>query len=65
MITMDIQPFSIVEDPGFISYSFSMDPHFKLGSSKYYRNLLDRAFENGTTKIWEKLEKDDPGEVSF
>ena len=61
---MDIQPFSIVEDPGFLSYSYAMDPHFKVGSRNYYRDLLDKVYENGMIKIKEKIKNDDPPCVS-
>ena len=36
-IIMDLQPFSIVNDPGFIRHHAIMEKRFELASDKYYR----------------------------
>ena len=45
MVVLDLQPWSIVNDPGFLFYSNQMDPHYKVASDKFYRGLLDKAFK--------------------
>ena len=60
MVIMDLQPWSMVNDPGFLYFSSQMDPHYKVASDKFYRGLLDKAFKKGVTKVEEKLNKDDP-----
>ena len=64
MLTMDVRPFSIVDDPGFLSYSYAMDPHYKVGSRWFYRDLMDKAYDCGLTKIEEKLIRDNPESLS-
>ena len=60
MVVMDLQPWSIVNDPGFLYFSSQMDPHYKVASDKFYRGLLDKAFKKGVQKVEDKLEKDSP-----
>ena len=38
MVVLDLQPWSIVNNPGFLHYSYQLDPHFKLASDTFYRN---------------------------
>ena len=64
MIVLDLQPFSVVSDPGFIYYSNRMDPHFKLASETYYRTCLSKAYEKGFKIVVDKVVKDDPVSVS-
>ena len=45
------KPYKIVTDPGFIYYSNIMDLHFKVGSETYYRNLMEKVYENGIQKL--------------
>lgn len=64
MVVLDLQPWSIVNNPGFLHYSYQLDPHFKLASDTFYRNLLDKAFKKSVKKVEEKIEADDPQSVS-
>ena len=64
MVILDLQPWSIVNDPGFLFFSNQMDPHYKLASDKFYRGLLDKAYKNGVSKVEDKLDKDNPEYVS-
>ena len=64
MVVLDLQPWSIVNNPGFLHYSYQLDPHFKLASDTFYSNLLDKAFKKSIKKVEEKLEADDPQVVS-
>ena len=43
MCSMDLQPFTIVEDPGFLTYSYVLNPHFKPGTPTFYRDLLKKV----------------------
>ena len=60
MVIMDLQPWSMVNDPGFLYFSSQMDPHYKVASDKLYRGLLDKAFKKGVTKVEDKKNKDNP-----
>ena len=51
MVVLDLQPWSIVNDPGFLYYSNQMDPHYKVASDKFYRGLLDKAFKKSVQKV--------------
>ena len=51
MVVLDLQPWSIVNDPGFLYYSSQMDPHYKVASDKFYRGLLDKAFKKSVEKV--------------
>ena len=64
MVIMDLQPWSFVNDPGFLYYSSIMDPHYRVASTKFYRELLDKAHKVGVNKVVEKLKKDEPVAVS-
>ena len=60
MVIMDLQPWSIVNDPGFIYCAHQLDPHYKIPSATFYRSLLDKAFEKSNKKVEEKIVKDQP-----
>ena len=45
MVILDLQPWSMVNDPGFLYYSTQMDPHYQVASDKFYRGLLDKAYK--------------------
>ena len=64
MVLIDLQPWNFVSDPGFLYYSNQMDPHYKVASTTFYRELLSRAFKNGVSKVQEKLTRDNPVAVS-
>ena len=60
MVVLDLQPWTFVSDPGFIYYSSRMDPHYKVASTTFYRELLGKAYKKGVATVQEKLRKDDP-----
>ena len=64
MVIMDLQPWNFVSDPGFLYFSSQMDPHYKVASTTFYRELLGKAYKNGVTKVQEKLRRDDPVAIS-
>ena len=37
-----------------------MDPHYKVASTTFYRELLGKAYKKGVATAQEKLRKDDP-----
>ena len=47
MVILDLQPWSIVNDPGFLYYSNTLDPHYKVASDKFYRGLLNKTYDKG------------------
>ena len=65
MIVTDLQPFSMVNDPGFLHYSKLLDPRFTVGSEIFYRRLLDKAYTKGMQKVQQKLNEDEPLSVSL
>ena len=65
MMIVDLKPFSMVNDPGFLNYSKIMDPRFTVGSDMFYRRLLDKAFVKGKLRVQKKLTDDDPLAVSI
>ena len=64
MIIIDLQPFSMVSDAGFLNYSFVMDPHYKVKSETYYKNIFDKCYTNGMEKVKKKLINDKPSVIS-
>ena len=64
MVILDLQPWIIVNDPGFIYYSNMLDPNYKVASDKFYRGLLNKSYEKGVQKLEDKIEKDNPETVS-
>ena len=64
MMITDLQPFRVVNDPGFLNYSKLLDPRFAVGSDMFYRRLLDKAFIKGKLKILQKLNNEHPSTVS-
>jgi hypothetical protein len=64
MVVLDLQPWSIVNDPGFLYFSSQMDPNYKVASDKFYRGLLDKAYKKGVQKVEDKLERDKPDFLS-
>ena len=64
MVIMDLQPWSFVNDPGFLYFSRQMDPHYRVASTTFYRDLLDKAYKGGVAKVIEKLKRDDPKAVA-
>ena len=65
MMVVDLQPFSIVNNPGFLNYSKLLDPRFTIGSDIFYRRLLDKAYVRGKQRVEQKLAADQPSTVSI
>ena len=55
MVIMDLQPWSFVNDPGFVYCAYQLDPHYKVASSTFYRGLLDKAYQKSVKKVEEKI----------
>ena len=64
MVILDLQPWNFVSDPGFVCFSNRMDPHYKVASTTFYRELLIKAYKNGVSKVQQKIKNDDPVAVS-
>ena len=64
MVILDLQPWNFVSDPGFLYYSNQMDPHYKVASTTFYRELLDKAYKNSVSKVQDKLVRDNPVSLS-
>jgi hypothetical protein len=60
MVIMDLQPWSFVNDPGFVYCAYQLDPHYKIASSSFYRSLLGKAYEKSVKKVEEKIATDNP-----
>ena len=60
MVILDLQPWNFVSDPGFLHFSSQMDPHYRVASTTFYRELLNRAYKKGVAIVQEKIKKDDP-----
>ena len=60
MVIMDLQPWSIVNDPGFIYCAHQLDPHYKIASATFYRGLLDKVYQRSIKKVEEKIDHDNP-----
>ena len=64
MVINDLNPFSIVNDPGFLHYSYTMDPCYKVCSDTFYRGLLEKIYKHGVKGLEKKLEMDKPRHFS-
>ena len=51
MISCDIQPLSIVNDPGFLQYSFTLEPKFLVPSRTTVENEVSSLFEEKKAEI--------------
>jgi len=45
MILLDIQPWSVVNDPGFLRHHALIAPNYEIGNEKYYRSMLNPTYE--------------------
>lgn len=54
MLCLDFQPFSIVEDVGFIRLMKAIEPRYKLPSRKYMAETIIPSINNGIQKMVEK-----------
>jgi hypothetical protein len=60
MVIVDLQPWSFVNDPGFVYCAYQLDPHYKIASCSFYRGLLDKVYEKSVKKVEEKISTDNP-----
>ena len=60
MVVMDLQPWSFVNDPGFVYCAYQLDPHYKIASTTFYRGLLDKSYHKSVKKVEEKIAIDNP-----
>ena len=65
MMIVDLEPFRMVNNPGFLNYSKLLDPRFAVGSDMFYRRLLQKVFDKGKLKVQQKFETDKPTSVSI
>ena len=59
-IILDMAPFSVVDRPGFLSYSQAMDPHYNICNRTFYQTLMLKAYEKCAIKVQKKLKKMHP-----
>ena len=64
MNILDCQPWTMVNDPGFIRLMNVLEPRFEIASDKYYREKLAPSFLAVKTKLMETLEKDNSKTIS-
>ena len=60
MVIMDLQPWSIVNDPGFVYCAHQLDPHYRIASATFYRSLLDKVYQKSIKIVEEKIDRDNP-----
>ena len=60
MMILDLKPFDIVNNPGFIRLCYAFDRRFELASATYYRNLLAPTFEKIKSALKKLVEDDNP-----
>ena len=58
---LDNQPFSIVNNRGFLRHHQMIAPNFELASDKYYRSLLEPTFNKVKEALMKTLFHDNPG----
>ena len=62
---IDLRPFSIVNDVGFLRMYQIVAPQFTVASEKYYRSLLVPTYEKVKNKLLDQLKADNPQSVSI
>jgi len=65
MIILDMQPWSVVNDAGFLRHHAMIAPNFEISSDKYYRSMLDPAYEKIKTALKDRLEEEEVETVSI
>ncbi|XP_012558654.2 zinc finger BED domain-containing protein 4-like [Hydra vulgaris] len=64
MMILDLQPWSIVNDAGFLRHHALIAPNYEIASEKYYRSLLDPTYEKIKVALKEKLVQSEAENVS-
>ena len=64
MLCMDVQPFTVVEQHGFVTYSKIMNPNYQLKGRKYYHGIVEKVFKNSVDKTINRISVDDPSKVA-
>ena len=64
-IVLDLQPFSMVDNIGFLRTKQITVPNFVVGSSWYYRSLLDPTYEKVRSKLMAMVKDDNPVTISL
>ena len=57
MIIIDLQPYSIVEDKGFLALMNAAFPHYQVPSRPYFVSYIDKLYEEKFTMLFEKLQE--------
>jgi hypothetical protein len=65
MIILDLQPWCVVNDPGFLRHSARFTPNFEIASEKYYRSMLDPAYQKIKSALKDRLEEEETETVSI
>ena len=64
MLCMDVQPFTVVEQHGFVTFSKIMNPNYQLKGRKYYHGIVEKVFKNSVDKTINRISVDDPSKVA-
>ena len=64
MMVLDLDPFRIVNKPGFLRHQALCVPNFEVASDKYYRSMLDPTYEKIKMSLNERLEADSPTTIA-
>ena len=65
MLVLDLQPWSAVNDAGFLRHHAVIAPNYEIASEKYYRSQLDPAYEKIKVALKEKLVQSETEDVSI
>ena len=60
MMILDLIPFSSVNKPGFLRHHYRLVPNFNLASDKYYRDMLDPAYQKIRSALQDRVKADAP-----
>jgi hypothetical protein len=65
MLVLDLQPWSTVNEAGFLRHHAVITPNYEIASEKYYRSQLDPAYEKIKVALKEKLSQSETEDVSI
>lgn len=65
MMILDLDPFRIVNKPGFLRLMAQTVPNLEVASDKYYRSMLEPTYDAIKMSLNERLEADSPTSISI
>jgi hypothetical protein len=61
----DLQPFNIVNQPGFLTLLKTLNPKFSPGSDKYYRDMMQKSYDGCKEKMMNILAHSNPDDITL